>query len=100
MIAKLIAHGATREEARRKLMAGLEDTVALGVTTNQAFLQRCLAHPVFAAGGATTAFIAQHREALLAPDDRRAATRGATALAAVLLLRDRRRVARPRPAGA
>ncbi len=83
MIAKLIAHGRTRDEARRKLLAGLEDGVALGVTTNQAFLQRCLAHPVFAAGGATTAFIAQHHAELLASDTAGAA--GAAALAAVLL---------------
>ncbi|MDU0220281.1 hypothetical protein RVS24_25255, partial [Escherichia coli] len=54
MIAKLIAHGDSREDARRLLMAGLEDAVALGVTTNQAFLHRCLGHDVFAAGGATT----------------------------------------------
>ncbi|CAN7495131.1 acetyl-CoA carboxylase biotin carboxylase subunit [Pseudorhodoferax sp. LjRoot39] len=83
MIAKLIAHGDSREAARRQLLAGLEDAVALGVTTNQGFLQRCLAHPVFAAGGATTAFIAQHQDALLAPD---AALRvRAAAIAAVLL---------------
>jgi len=83
MIAKIISHGRTRDEARRKLAAGLEDAVALGVTTNQSFLQRCLAHPVFAAGGATTAFIAQHQDALLAPD---ADLQGrAAALAAVLL---------------
>jgi geranyl-CoA carboxylase alpha subunit len=83
MIAKLVAHGRTREEARRKLMSGLEDAVALGVTTNQFFLQRCLAHPVFAAGGASTAFIDQHREELLAPDS--ATQDRAAALAAVLL---------------
>jgi geranyl-CoA carboxylase alpha subunit len=54
MIAKLIAHGSSRDEARRKLQRGVEDTIALGVRTNQEFLARCLAHPVFAAGGATT----------------------------------------------
>ena len=86
MIAKLIAHGRTREEARRKLMAGLEDAVALGVTTNQFFLQRCLAHPVFAAGAASTAFIAQHLEELLAVDN--ATQERAAALAAVLLCED------------
>ncbi|RZL91296.1 MAG: acetyl-CoA carboxylase biotin carboxylase subunit [Variovorax sp.] len=83
MIAKLISHGRTRDEARRRLMAGLEDAVALGVTTNQAFLGRCLAHPVFAAGGATTAFIGQHQDALLAQDP--AAQERAAAVAAVLL---------------
>ena len=84
MIAKIISHGASRDEARRKLIVGLQDTVALGVTTNQVFLTRCLQHPVFAQGGATTAFIAQHQAQLLhkdEPDAQRAA-----ALAAVLLL--------------
>ena len=38
MLAKVIAHGATREEARRRLLAALEGTVALGLTTNRSFL--------------------------------------------------------------
>jgi geranyl-CoA carboxylase alpha subunit len=83
MIAKLISHGRTREEARRKLANGLQDAVALGVTTNQFFLQRCLAHPVFGEGRATTAFIAQHQEVLLAKEE---GLHGrAAALSAVLL---------------
>jgi geranyl-CoA carboxylase alpha subunit len=69
MIAKLISHGATRDEARRKLVHGLEQTIAFGVTTNQAFLAACLRHPAFAAGEATTAFIGKHRDDLLAPRD-------------------------------
>jgi len=83
MVAKLIAHGRTREDARRRLLAGLADTLALGVATNQNFLMRCLAHPAFAAGDATTAFIAEHQEALLAQDD--AQQREAAAIAAALL---------------
>ncbi len=83
MIAKLIAHGATREEARAKLIHGLEHLVAFGVTTNQAFLAGCLRHPVFAQGAATTAFIAQHREELLAPPP--SAGLPPSALAALLL---------------
>ena len=67
MIAKLISHGATRDEARRKLIHGLEHAIAFGVTTNQAFLGACLRHPGFAAGEATTAFIGKHRDDLLAP---------------------------------
>jgi len=69
MISKLISHGATRDEARRKLIHGLEQTVAFGVTTNQAFLADCLRHPAFAAGEATTAFIGKHRDDLVAPRD-------------------------------
>ncbi|KJK22988.1 3-methylcrotonyl-CoA carboxylase [Burkholderiaceae bacterium 16] len=83
MIAKLVSHGGTRDEACRKLSRGLEDLVALGVTTNQVFLGRCLAHPAFAAGEATTAFIGQHQDALLRPDA--ALRRRAAALAALLL---------------
>ena len=64
MIAKLISHGETRDEARRKLIHGLEQTIAFGVTTNQAFLAACLRHPAFAAGEATTAFIGRHRDDL------------------------------------
>ncbi len=66
MIAKLISHGPTRDEARRKLIHALEQTAAFGVTTNQGFLAACLRHPVFAAGEATTAFIGKHRDELLA----------------------------------
>ena len=67
MIAKLISHGATRDEARGKLICGLEQTIAFGVTTNQAFLIACLRHPAFASGEATTGFIDRHGDELRAP---------------------------------
>ncbi|PJI39575.1 acetyl-CoA carboxylase biotin carboxylase subunit [Ferrovibrio sp.] len=60
MIAKLIAHGGTREEARRRLIAALEQTAALGISTNRGFLIELLSHKEFAAGKATTAFIPQY----------------------------------------
>ncbi len=60
MIAKVIAHGATREEALRRLVKALRDTVVLGPTTNRHFLIRLLDHPEFAAGKATTSFIGKH----------------------------------------
>jgi geranyl-CoA carboxylase alpha subunit len=82
MIAKIIAHGTTRDEARRRLIHGLEQTVAFGVTTNQVFLAACLRHPAFAKGEATTAFIGQHRDELLAP---LAGAATSAALAALLL---------------
>lgn len=87
MVAKLVSHGVSREEARRKLLAALEDLVALGVTTNQSFLKACLSHPVFASGEATTGFIDTHSNALLKPiaeDNVRAHV-----LAAVLIYVDR-----------
>jgi geranyl-CoA carboxylase alpha subunit len=82
MIAKLISHGASRDEARGKLICGLEQMVAFGVTTNQAFLMSCLRHPAFARGEATTAFIGQHREKLLTADQD---VSSSAALAALLL---------------
>jgi geranyl-CoA carboxylase alpha subunit len=82
MIAKLISHGATRDAARRRLIHGLEQTAAFGVTTNQAFLAACLRHPDFAAGQATTAFIEKNRADLLAP---RNDVRSDAAFAALLL---------------
>ena len=60
MIAKVIAHGGDREEARLRLVQALRDTVVLGPTTNRHFLIRLLEHPEFAAGRATTAFIGKH----------------------------------------
>jgi len=60
LLAKIVAHGATRDAARQKLIAALRDTTALGVTTNKAFLVGCLEHPEFFAGRATTDFIAAH----------------------------------------
>ena len=57
MLAKVIVHGATREQARRKLALALRDTALLGVKTNQPFLLRCLEHPAFIAGACDTGFV-------------------------------------------
>jgi len=81
MIAKIIAHGATREAARRRLIRALEETVALGIETNRSFLLDLLRHDGFAAGAATTRFIPQHFEKPAAPE----ADAKAIALAAALL---------------
>ena len=67
MIAKIISHGATRDDARLQLAAGLERTIAFGIPTNQTFLSACLRNESFAKGDATTAFIARERDALMAP---------------------------------
>ncbi len=83
MIAKLIAHGPTRDDARKRLIAGLKRTGVAGLRTNQGFLADCLSHPVFAAGAATTGFIDQHRGDLL-PDTPRGEADAAMVLAAVL----------------
>jgi len=68
MIAKLIVHGADREEARRRLLRALRDTVALGVTTNQGYLGRLLESEPFKAGDLRTDSLAQLPELAAAPE--------------------------------
>jgi geranyl-CoA carboxylase alpha subunit len=61
MLAKLVAHGATRAEALDRLALALDRTALLGVPSNRAFLARVLRHPAFANGAAvSTAFIGRH----------------------------------------
>jgi len=57
MIAKVIAWGSTREDARRRLILALKQTADLGLVTNRQFLIDCLSHNDFRQGLATTAFI-------------------------------------------
>ena len=57
MLAKIVAAGANREEARRRLIAALEDLTLFGVTTNRRFLIDCLERPAFVAGEARTDFV-------------------------------------------
>jgi geranyl-CoA carboxylase alpha subunit len=59
MLAKVIAWGKSRDEARRRLIRGLEDTTVFGVTTNRYFLSRIIGNDTFGAGEATTAFLQQ-----------------------------------------
>jgi acetyl/propionyl-CoA carboxylase alpha subunit len=60
MLAKLIAHGPTRDEAFDRLDEALAETVVEGVTTNLPFLRWLVAHPDVRAGRTTTAFLTEH----------------------------------------
>jgi len=60
MLAKLIAHGTTRDEAFDRLRDALNETVVAGVTTNLPFLRWLVTHPVVRAGDTTTAFLTEH----------------------------------------
>lgn len=57
MLAKLIAHGRTREEARRRLLAGLRACTVFGLTSNRDFLIACLEDGAFVDGEIDTSFI-------------------------------------------
>ena len=59
MIAKVIAHGATRDEACQRLANVLDQTIALGLPTNKAFLATVLRDEEFGARGATTDFLSR-----------------------------------------
>jgi geranyl-CoA carboxylase alpha subunit len=59
MVAKIIASGPTREIARLRLIEALKETVLFGTRHNRDFLVACLQKDTFAAGEATTAFIAE-----------------------------------------
>jgi geranyl-CoA carboxylase alpha subunit len=63
MIAKVIAWGHDRGEARRRLIRALEETTVFGPATNRDFLIKILENERFAAGEATTAFLAENFDA-------------------------------------
>ena len=65
MLAKVIAHGRTRDEACARLAHALDDIVLLGFASNKAFLAACLRNARFAEGAATTGFVAKEGAALL-----------------------------------
>ena len=56
---KVIAHGADRADALRKLRAALENTAIEGIATNLAFQRSILASEDFARGGVDTGFLAR-----------------------------------------
>jgi acetyl/propionyl-CoA carboxylase alpha subunit len=60
MIAKLISHGPTRDEALLRLRDALAETKVEGLTTNLPFLRWLVAHPAVRAGRTTTAFLSEY----------------------------------------
>ena len=84
MIAKVIAHGDSRDEALDALAAALRDSVVAGPRTNAAFLCALAEHKDFRTGKFDTGFIDRNLAALLAaPQGMREA---AAALGALHLL--------------
>jgi propionyl-CoA carboxylase alpha chain/3-methylcrotonyl-CoA carboxylase alpha subunit/acetyl-CoA/propionyl-CoA carboxylase biotin carboxyl carrier protein len=67
MLAKLIIHGKTRNEAIERAQKAIADTLILGITTNIDYLARIIAHPAFAAGQIHTGFISQYSDDLNPP---------------------------------
>ncbi len=100
MIAKLIAHGATRDEALDRLADALEATVVAGPRSNAGFLAALARADGFRNGDFDTGFIDAHLAELIASPsglDRAAAASGARELAGARACA-RRRDPRPRSA--
>ena len=69
MIAKLIVHAPTREEAIADLAEACSEVNIWPVKTNAGFLVRCLETPDFIAGAVDTGLIARELEALATPPE-------------------------------
>ena len=67
MIAKVIAWGATREEARETLADALDEAIVWPVRSNAGFLVQALDHPAFVAADLDTGLIAREGDALMPP---------------------------------
>jgi acetyl/propionyl-CoA carboxylase alpha subunit len=66
MLAKLIAWGETRDDARRHAVDALRQFEIAGIQTNRDFLIACLRDPAYAKGQVDTGFIDRRRTELLA----------------------------------
>jgi acetyl-CoA carboxylase biotin carboxylase subunit len=65
LVAKLVAHAATRDAAIARLSAALRRTLVFGVRTNATLLARILTHPRFVAGDVDTGFVPDELDALV-----------------------------------
>jgi acetyl-CoA/propionyl-CoA carboxylase biotin carboxyl carrier protein len=66
MLGKIVAHGPDRETARRALVAALDETAILGLTTNAGFLRSLVASDGFRDATIDTGWLDRHE--LPAPD--------------------------------
>lgn len=66
LIAKIVAHGPSRQAAIARAIAALHEVEVAGIITNRAFLLACLAHKSFAAGDVHTKFIDENKPELIA----------------------------------
>ena len=57
MLAKIVAHGPTREAARRMLVAALDETAVIGLVTNVGFLRMLAASEAYAQAAIHTAWL-------------------------------------------
>jgi len=85
MVAKLIVHGATREEALARLDDALAQTRIVGLSTNVQFLRYVVRSPSFAKANLDTALIQREEAVLFKQEPVGLAMAGAAAVAKALL---------------
>jgi acetyl-CoA carboxylase biotin carboxylase subunit len=92
MVSKLVAHGADRDEAIRRMRRAISEYTVLGIKTTLPLFARVLRHPAFVAGDYDTSFL----QAALGdvPPAEDGAWEVAMVAAAVAAYADRRRAAR------
>ena len=95
MLAKVIAYGTTRDEARRRLARVLDRTLLHGVTNNRELLVAILREPEFTAGRIDTGFLVRHGAAELTSSVARPGATEIHALAAALAGQAERRATAP-----
>ncbi|MGH8846484.1 MAG: acetyl/propionyl/methylcrotonyl-CoA carboxylase subunit alpha [Polaromonas sp.] len=85
MVAKLIVHGQTREEALARLDDALAQTRIVGLNTNVQFLRHVVRSPSFAQANLDTALIEREQEVLFKQEPVGLAMAAAAAIAQTLL---------------
>jgi acetyl-CoA carboxylase biotin carboxylase subunit len=93
MLAKLIVHGSTRDEAISRMRRALHELVISGVETSRDFHLRVMEHPDYRSGNVSIQWLEQNLESLTAvspPDEQ---VRMAAVVAALLADADRARAA-------
>jgi len=93
MLAKIIAHGADRDQARRRLAKALATTILHGPSTNRELLVGILREKEFAAGDIDTGYLARHDFAELSRSRQGASRTLVHSLAAALAAQHERREA-------
>ena len=95
MLAKVIAHGPTRDDARRRLARALAESRLHGVVTNRELLVGILREPQFRAGAIDTGYLTRHDPVRLAQSWRAPDADRVHALAAALAGQAARRAHAP-----
>lgn len=95
LLGKLCAHGATRDQARLRLLGALDELVITGLITNRDQLRAALRSPEFASGCYTTGLLANLNESPASP----VTASDAAAVAAAHLESQQRTATRVREAG-